>query len=85
MNNFVYNNNYFKNSNREFPGGPVVRTPRFHCRGPRFNGGGTKILQAACGMAKKKIQIVKDIGNRLSIDMKCKKEWVRKITIGRNF
>ena len=19
---------------REFPGGPVVRTPRFHCRGP---------------------------------------------------
>ena len=21
----------------EFPGGPVVRTPRFHYRGPRFN------------------------------------------------
>ena len=21
---------------REFPGGPVVRTPRFHCRGHRF-------------------------------------------------
>ena len=22
---------------REFPGGPVVRILRFHCRGPRFN------------------------------------------------
>ena len=22
---------------REFPGGPVVRTPCSHCRGPRFN------------------------------------------------
>ena len=21
----------------EFPGGPVVRTPHFHCRGPQFN------------------------------------------------
>ena len=27
----------FKFVNREFPGGPVVRTPRFHCRGPEFN------------------------------------------------
>ena len=39
-----------KNANREFPGGPVVRTPHFHCRGPRFDsltGQGTKILQAA--------------------------------------
>ena len=22
---------------REFPGGPVVRTRHFHCRGPEFN------------------------------------------------
>ena len=22
---------------QEFPGGPVVRTPRFHCRGPGFD------------------------------------------------
>ena len=22
---------------RDFPGGPMVRTPRFHCRGPRFH------------------------------------------------
>ena len=22
---------------REFPGGPVVRIPHFHCWGPRFN------------------------------------------------
>ena len=36
----------------EFPGGPVVRTVRFHCLEPRFNlpGQGTKILKAAqCG------------------------------------
>ena len=25
-----------KRNNREVPGGPVVRTPRSHCRGPRF-------------------------------------------------
>ena len=31
----------------EFPGGPVVRTRRFHCRGPgSIPGWGTKILQA---------------------------------------
>ena len=32
--------NYWKlrtSFSREFPGGPVVRTPRFHCRGCRFN------------------------------------------------
>ena len=29
---------FFKNTNnRDFPGGPVVRTPCFHCRGPRFD------------------------------------------------
>ena len=26
-----------KSTNGEFPGGPVVRTPHFHCRGPGFN------------------------------------------------
>ena len=28
---------YFKSPSWEFPGGPVVRTPPSHCRGPRFN------------------------------------------------
>ena len=39
-----------------FPGGPVVRTPRFHCQGCRFDPGrGTKVLQAMrCGQKKKK-------------------------------
>ena len=33
---------------REFPGGPVVRTPRFHCRGHgSILGLGTKIPQTA--------------------------------------
>ena len=27
----------FKSQNWEFPGGPVVRTLRFHCGGPGFN------------------------------------------------
>ena len=40
----------------EFPGGPVVRAPCFHCEGPgSIPGQGTKILQAArCGQKKKK-------------------------------
>ena len=39
----------------EFPGGPVVRTQRFHCRGPGFNPcQGTKIPQAAQRRQKKK-------------------------------
>ena len=28
---------FTKGEMREFPGGPVVRTPHFHCRGHRFN------------------------------------------------
>ena len=28
---------YGKRTERDFPGGPVVRTPRCHCREPRFN------------------------------------------------
>ena len=39
--------------NREFPGGPVVRAPRFHCRGYPVQV--TKILQALqCGKERKK-------------------------------
>ena len=41
----------------EFPGGPVVKTLCFHCRGPRFNPwlGGTEILQVLqLGQKKKK-------------------------------
>ena len=40
---------------REFPGGPVVRTPRSHCRGlGSIPGQGTKIPQAAwCGQINK--------------------------------
>ena len=38
-----------------FPGGPVVRTPHFHCRGPgSIPGQGTKILQAERRGKKKK-------------------------------
>ena len=40
---------------REFPGGPVVRTPLFHCRGPgSFPGWATKIPQAHGKKKKKK-------------------------------
>ena len=39
---------------REFPGGPVVRPPRFHCRGPGFDPcRGTKITQAPWRSQKK--------------------------------
>ena len=38
---------YKKKKKGEFPGGPVVRTWRFHCRGPgSIPGQGTKIQQA---------------------------------------
>ena len=40
---------------RDFPGGPVVRALRFHCRGLGSNPGrGTKILQAERHSQKKK-------------------------------
>ena len=48
------------NKKKEFlhgnlPGGPVVKTPQFHCRGLGFDPGwGTKIPQAAQGGQKKK-------------------------------
>ena len=36
-----------KAQSREFPGGPVLRVPHFHCLGPGLiPGQGTKILQA---------------------------------------
>ena len=41
---------------RDFPGGPVVRTQRFHCHGRgTIPGWGTKIPQATlCGQKEKK-------------------------------
>ena len=30
----LYNRALFIKAYREFPGGPVVKTPRYHCRGP---------------------------------------------------
>ena len=39
----------------EFTGSPVVRTQHFHCHGPGLiSDWGTKIPQAACGVAKNK-------------------------------
>ena len=34
---FYSQKNVFKIKEREFPGGPMVRTPHFHCRGHGFN------------------------------------------------
>ena len=48
--------NFQKLSSCESPGGPVVRTPCFHCRGPGFSPG-TKIPQAAWWSQKKKKKI----------------------------
>ena len=51
----VYNINIW-----EFPGGPVVRTLRFHWRRPpgSIPGWGTKILQAAWCSQKKKEKLI---------------------------
>lgn len=39
-----------KQAGWDFPGGPLVKTPCFHCKGHGFiPGGGTKML---CGVAK---------------------------------
>ena len=45
----------------EFLGGPVVRSPHFHCRGHRVNPQlGSKILHAAqCSQKKKKKDVFK--------------------------
>ena len=44
-----------KYDTREFPGGPMVRTQRFHCQGPgSIPGQRTKILQVAWRGRKKK-------------------------------
>ena len=37
----------------DFPGGPVVKTLRFHCRGHRIDPGSGK-FHMPCGAAKKK-------------------------------
>ena len=46
----------WKSRVRDFPGGPAVRVPCSHCRGPGFiPGGGTKLPQAVqCSQKKKK-------------------------------
>ena len=50
LTNFV-----FKGSEWDFPGGPVVRTLCFHCRGPRFDPWvGAKILPATQHGQKRK-------------------------------
>ena len=41
---------------RDFPGGPVVKTPRFHCRERRFNpwsGNQDPTCRAGCSQKKK--------------------------------
>ena len=45
----------------DFPGGPVVKTLHFHCRGHEFDPGWrTKISQATqCGQKKKRNQLKK--------------------------
>ena len=45
-----------KKETREFPGGPVVRTPCSHCRGPRFNSwlGNLEPTSPVVGQKKKK-------------------------------
>ena len=51
---YSFTNNSKKNL-REFPGGPVLRTPHFHCQGPgSIPGQGTKIPQAAQHDQKRK-------------------------------
>lgn len=45
----------FKSKGREFPGGPVLLTLHFHCKGPRFDPSWrTKVLQAEGHGQKKK-------------------------------
>ena len=39
---------------REFPSSPAVKDLLFHCRGPSYPGGGTKIPQAPAAWPKKK-------------------------------
>ena len=44
---------FLKNGGREFPGLPVVRTPRFHCRGHGFQPLGMEQRSCKpCGTAK---------------------------------
>ena len=48
-----FNKEKFKDEWSEFPGGPVVRTPRFHCREPRFSPWLGNLDHASCTARKK--------------------------------
>ena len=52
----------------EFPGGPVVRTQRFHCRSPgSIPGQGTKTLQAVQRGQKQTNKQTKELGQNQAI------------------
>ena len=56
-----------KRKTRDFLGGPVVKTPYFHCRGYGFNNGqGTQILHAAWHSHKNLKQVLKTIKSESS-------------------
>ena len=52
----IKNPSHQKKKIRDFPGSPVVKTPRFHCRGRGFDipGQGTKIPHAVWQKKNKK-------------------------------
>ena len=55
--NILFYTVYLKNNQREFPDGPVVRTPCFHYQGPGSTSGqGTKILQVTHHCQKIKLK-----------------------------
>ena len=59
----------------EFPGSPMVRTRRFHCRGPgSIPGQGTEILQAARRSKKKRKE--KENRNRALISIVYASYWI---------
>jgi len=43
-------------SPKDFPGGPLVKTPHFHCRGRRFNPGLRKLRSRVPPGSAKKIR-----------------------------
>ena len=57
----------------KFPDGPVVRTQRFHCRGPSsIPGRGTKILQATqCSQKNKWFSYLEEVLKNRQNDLKC--------------
>ena len=56
MKKFATIKDYIKTKNdRDFPGGPVVKTPHFHCRGPGVQSPVGKLRShMSRGVAKKK-------------------------------